>query len=510
MRDCDLTKALLPGLPAYDGGRMSDGVYNAGDGFYDTRVIDGNPDEIPFFCDGETMTEAEFNAAVSALDRAGIGYHYQYAKGGIGLRIHYHRRLIDVRYCGGSIRASFVDDYVPSARTPVSVRAVTETSAGSFRRYLAALASNGYQTVLEHEIEGNLIAELRGDGHLLHAVYTPGDGTARFALDRVSEGLDTFGYRTEPGAGKRTFGTEVYQFGLYYTGMRAGFSCDCGMCYLIRLSDNALFFVDGGYNAQITEAAAEELWRLMHEITGTPMGGTIRIAGYFCTHAHNDHMDMFSHLVRMHHEEMTVERVMFNFVADEVTPLCPETYLLINRVRKYYPQVRFRKLHMGDAFCLADARFEVLQTHEDSIGAAGNEIIGGFNDTSTVLKVTFDGRSFLILGDIDNRAEDVLLRHYTAKTLHADIVQCAHHVFNRLDRLYDVIDADWALVPQGERVRTNHDAPKYNVIARTVPYDNFLFANQFTDGLRVNAASGEIEHHYHVPQVGGVYDGTPL
>ncbi len=506
MMDFDLTKALLPGLPAYDGGRMSDGIYNAGDGFYDTRVIDGNPDEIPFFCDGAEMTETEFNDAVSALDRAGIPYHYQYAKGGIGLRIHYHRRMIDVLYCGGRIHAYFVDDYVPSVRTPVYVRAVTETDEAAFRAYLADVRTVGYQTVFEHEIEGNLIAELTGNGHLLHAVYTPGDGTVRFSCDAVSERIDTFGDRTEPKPGK----TEVYQFGLYYTGMRAGFSCDCGMCYLIRLSDNALFFIDGGYNAQATEAATKDLWDLMHRITGTPMGEKIRIAGYFCTHAHNDHMDMFSHLVRLYHEEMTVERVMFNFVADEVTPLCPETYLLINRVRQYYPQVRFRKLHMGDAFSLAGTRFEVLQTHEDSIGAAGNEIIGGFNDTSTVLKVTFDGRSFLILGDIDNRAEDVLLRHYSAKTLHVDIVQCAHHVFNKLDRLYDVIDADWALVPQGERVRTNHDAPKYNVIARTVPYDNFLFANQFTDGLRVCAETGEIEHHYHEPQVGGVFDGAAL
>ena len=78
---------------------------------------------------------------------------------------------------------------------------------------------------------------------------------------------------------------------------------------------------------------------------------------------------------------------------------------LINRIRKYYPDVIYRKLHMGDAFTLADTQFAVLQTHEDSIGAAGNEKIGGFNDTSTVLKISFDGRSFLILGDIDDGRE---------------------------------------------------------------------------------------------------------
>ena len=506
MIEFDLTNELLPGLPPYRGGRMSDNVYNAGDGLNDTRCIEGEPDEIPIFCDGTAMTDEEFIDAVSALDRTGIGYHYQYAPGGIGLKIHYRKRRINVLYCAGIVRAQYLDEYNPQTRTPALLRAVTETTEADFRAYIDGLTALGYKKLYAHDIESNTALELSCEGMLLHAVYTPGDNTARFVLDPVSDPIDEFGYHTEP-CDRRT---EVYQFGLYYTMMRAGFSCDCGMCYLIRLSDNALFFVDGGYYGQATEAATAELWRLMHEITETPMGEKIRIAGFFCTHAHSDHMDMFSRLLRMYHDEITLERVMFNFAADEVLAICPETYLLINRIRHYYPRVQFRKLHMGDAFTLADASFEVLQTHEDSIGAEGNEIIGGFNDSSTVMKVSFDGRSFLILGDIDNGAEDVLLRHYSEKTLHVDIVQCAHHVFNKLERLYDVIDADWALVPQGERVRTNHDAPKYNVIARTVPYDNFLFSNQFTDGLRVNAETGEIEHHYHIPQVGGVYDGALL
>ena len=502
----DLTKELLPGLPAYEGGRMSDAVYDAGDGFYDIRAVDGDPGAIPFFTDGQTMSETEFNAAVSALDRSGIRWHYMYARGGIGLRMYVHYRIVDIRFCGGRISAAFVDDYAPAERNPVLLRAVTETDETAFRGYLDRLCGCGLEKRYESLFERNVVIELACDGGRVHAWYTPGDATARFVLDRVSAGIEEFGYSAASAPGK----TEIYQFGLNHTGMKVGFSCDCGMCYIIKLSDNALFFVDGGENEQATEAATAELWRFMHEITGTPEDGIIRIAGYFCTHAHDDHMDMFSHLAALYHEHMDVQRVMFNFVADSFVPLCPQTYLLINRIRKYYPDVIYRKLHMGDAFTLADTQFAVLQTHEDSIGAAGNEKIGGFNDTSTVLKISFDGRSFLILGDIDDGAEAVLLRHYTGETLHADVVQCAHHVFNRLEYLYDVIDADYAFVPQGERVRTNHDSPKYNIIARTVPYDNFFFSDNGTDGLRVNTETAALEHHYHAPKAGGVYDGMPL
>ena len=113
----DLQKELLPGLPAYVGGRMSDAVYNAGDGLYDTRVIE-NPDEIPFFVPGP-MSEEEFHAAWSALDCGGVRYHFQYAPGGFGLRMYYNRRIIDIAYVGGVVTATRPDLYIPAERTPV-------------------------------------------------------------------------------------------------------------------------------------------------------------------------------------------------------------------------------------------------------------------------------------------------------------------------------------------------------------------------------------------------------
>lgn len=201
---------------------------------------------------------------------------------------------------------------------------------------------------------------------------------------------------------------------------------------------------------------------------------------------------------------------MFNFQSENIFQHHPEIYMMINRVRKYYPNVKYRKIHAGDEFTLADTVFTVLQTHEDSIGIRGDEVIGAFNDMSTVMSVVFDGKKSLILGDIDERAESVLLSHYSEKTLKADVVQVAHHLFNYLDRLYDVIDAEYAMVPQRSETKVNHDCLKYAVVARTVKDTNFRFANDATDGFEVDTAQNKIVWTLHQEPIGGVYDGSEL
>lgn len=64
---------------------------------------------------------------------------------------------------------------------------------------------------------------------------------ARFAEDNLSAPIETFGGGEAVPGGT----VEVCQFGLYYSYMRLGRSCDCGMLYIIKLPDNSLFLVDG-------------------------------------------------------------------------------------------------------------------------------------------------------------------------------------------------------------------------------------------------------------------------
>ena len=128
----------------------------------------------------------------------------------------------------------------------------------------------------------------------------------------------------------------------------------------------------------------------------------------------------------------------------------------------------YLKPHAGQTFTLAGVEFQFLQTHEDSIAQAGNESIGGFNDTSTILKISHDGVSFLILGDINQSAERILLSHYSAETLHATVVQPAHHLYNLLNQLYSVVAPTVALAPVHAQRRWDC-TEKYAALARAVP-----------------------------------------
>lgn len=67
---------------------------------------------------------------------------------------------------------------------------------------------------------------------------------------------------------------EIYQYGLYYD-PRNGHSpttTNCGMFYIIRLSDNRLVMIDGGDCMQCSVEALEGMYRFLRRITGTAEG----------------------------------------------------------------------------------------------------------------------------------------------------------------------------------------------------------------------------------------------
>ena len=504
----DHKKELLPGLPIPEEGKMSESVYYTGGTLSDVRKII-NPDYFPMFENGLELSEEAFLDLSTKLDRSNLNYTRRYRKGGrLGYRIKHNRRIIEVSYIDGKIVSYFADEYRPDIRPEAPLRAVVDISREGVEKYIGSLVESGYVKIFENTIENNLYVELTADcgKTLLRCNYFGNTRTAHFVLNEYSTPVSEFGYSVD----KQQVKPMLVQYALYHSRRADGFQMDCGMCYLLRLCDNSLFMIDGGMLEQATDAAAKGLIDLMHSLTNTQSGEKIRLAGWFCTHAHEDHVDMFSKILRLYHDEIDLERVMFNFQSENIFQHHPEIYTMINRVRKYYPNVKYRKLHAGDEFTLADTVFTVLQTHEDSIGARGDEVIGAFNDMSTVLSVVFDGKKSLILGDIDERAEALLLSHYSEKTLKADAVQVAHHLFNFLNRLYDVIKAEYAMVPQRSETKVNHDQQKYSVVARTVKDTNFRFANDGTDGFEVDTVKNEIVWTLHQEPIGGVYDGSEL
>ncbi len=494
-------KTIWELLPAYVGGTTDSVVYNAGEGLNDSRHIE-NPNECSFFRDGEAMTEAAFLERVTSVFRAHKpAHHFRGPNNTVRVALFENNRIIVPSLVDGKVKLTFLDEYTGEEHNVCTAGVVHNTSAKAFKEYLALLASCGFTKLYENEMEENLFAELQKDGVLVECSYYPAEHRARFIADVVSVPVTEFGYMA--GNGKN----EIYSFSLFHGPMDSGFTCDCGMCYLMKLADNSLLMVDGGELEQITEASTTALWKLMHDITGTPAGGTIRL-NWFCTHAHDDHADMFSHMLRTHHDEIALERVFFNYPCPDYCYIAPQLYIMISRVRKYYPNVKYRKIHTGDEFTLGNATFTVLQTHDAGLGSVEDGHFHGMNDTSTMLKISFDGVSFTFLGDLDDSAESLILSHYSAATLKTDGVQGAHHLFNFLNKIYEILDPDFCIVPQNEICRVNNNSKKYQQIVKAVPEENILFDDMGSYGWREE--NGKLVQFYHEKPIGTVYDGTEL
>ena len=493
---------MIMNIPEYSGGVRSPEIYNAGVGLADTRVIDGDPDFVPCFHDGEKMSEPEFRAKLTELDKDGWNYSFQYGLGGTtSIKIVRDRRTIDITYLNGSVSVRFADAYLPSPQPAVIQTTYTGTNPDEYTAHIEKMKAAGFDRVFSNRVEGNLFDEFQTEDGLLRYSYT--NGTVRVSEDRVS--LPVSAVSDDAPEGK----TIVYQYGLHHTQNRGGFTMDCGMCYAAKLPDGSVFMIDGGYFSQCSMDAVNGLMELLHRLGGEK----IRLT-WFCTHAHDDHIDMFSKILRLYHDEIELQRVLFNFPDDTVCGSDAGVFTMINRVRKYYPNVKYRKIRAGDKLNIGGCPIDVLLTHEMATGAVGNEPIGWMNDTSTVIKLHLDpavtngDADFMVLGDMDNSAEAVLLSMYSEKTLHSGMVQAAHHLFNLLKNVYRVIGADIAVVPQSEKQKTNHDKPKYLNLLQWIPSGSFYFSDSGTDGFEVK--NGRIAHIFHEERKGGVHDGSPL
>jgi len=130
-----------------------------------------------------------------------------------------------------------------------------------------------------------------------------------------------------------------------------------------------------------------------------------------------------------------------------------------------------------------------------------------FNDSCTVLKVHFDGKTFMILGDIYSAAEKILLKYYPREMLKSDVVQVSHHGWNYMPSLYAAIDAKIALYPQSsggaERGLSGNAARVVKDIRKNC--EELYFAGDETVGVRV--INGDVEVFCRYPVIGSDYSG---
>jgi hypothetical protein len=324
---------------------------------------------------------------------------------------------------------------------------VCEVDADDFDQYVESVKASDGRVFLENTLTDDRCIGFEYNFKQYHAYFSAKRREIRIIEDPSSLSLDKFAY-TEKGGRK----TLLYAYGLYSDPANGGGinTINCGMIYIIRLSDGSLFVVDGGYVFQHSKEANDALFDFMFDIADKQDDGKIRISCWYFTHGHDDHTDGCTRILSRFHDKINLERVMHGFQSRSLCRGFSPAYIdMKEAVLKYYPNVKTLKMHTGQKFCLSDMTVEVLFAAEDVINADALDVmpLRDFNATSTIVMFTINGRQFIMLGDTSAETEAFTEKYGHPQLWKADMVQVAHHCFNNLPKMYEWVHAPVASVP---------------------------------------------------------------
>ena len=366
-----------------------------------------------------------------------------------------------------------------------------------FDAYVAGLSGYGYRFVSKTTLDGDDYYTYSYNGSFVYLYYNQRISTARIIADNSSDPLSEISYEYEKKKGEYA---AFYQYSLNYGDndiegydpieyaeeKRFG-----GMMYIIKTYDNKLILVDSGQNS--TEASLDGLMDFLREITGKSENEKVDIAAWYFTHAHDDHVTVANHFIEAYHDQLNLQSVIYNFPSYQVINEKYDSgaFLLKDNLHKYFPNVSYHKLHTGEIMNFGGVTMEVVYTHEDAVIVTGESDVVYFNCTSTVVKVTMDGKKLMILGDIGRVAEKKIVEMHSSEYLKGDLVQVAHHCYNYLDRLYPAIDADIAVFPQSAYAAKVENTYKYDLVMEFASQE--YFAHKYTYKFLVENGNFKVE-----------------
>ena len=344
-------------------------------------------------------------------------------------------------FSGGSSRETFY------CNNGCYMLRITDTTVQEYGQYVEALKNAGFVLYDSHTIKDNLFATYQKEYIVVQVDYTGYDGITRIIADPNT----TLYKREQDVAYHKICDTTLYQMELDYR------TIDCGMCYIIQCTDGSFFIVDSAHMNSINDH--KRLYDLLCRLV--PSGQKIVIAGWFFSHAHQDHIVKFMDFITSEFDNYEIECLYFNFPdlnvpgSEEWSMSDKQTMKEFNDLIHKHNELHVVKLHTGQRFFVRNLEFEVLATHEDIYPGD----LACFNNSSTILLMTAADCKLIFLGDSNFTECNVLISRY-GDYLKSNIVQVAHHGYNKDNvEIYQYINAKVALYPTSQ---SRYDDTRYS------------------------------------------------
>ena len=185
------------------------------------------------------------------------------------------------------------------------------------------------------------------------------------------------------------------------------------MSYILTDSLGNVVVIDGGQAFN-----SEYLLKTLQEITGEQKPV---IKAWFLTHAHSDHIEAFLRVVQS--ECAVIEKVYYRFPDEKfIQENEPSEHYTIRAFNEAFASFAHyaHAVEAGERIRIGKMDFEILQICDE------RERKNAINNASTIIRLFFNGKKILFLGDAGVEAGERLLQRYKTE-LKSDICQMAHH-----------------------------------------------------------------------------------
>lgn len=365
-------------------------------------------------------------------------------------------------YTGGSFREIFY------CNDECYMLRIMDTTVQEYIKYKDSLKDNGFEPYDSHTIKDNLFATYIKESIVVQVYYTGYDGITRIIADPNA----TLYKREQDVCCCKTCDTTLYQMELDYR------TINCGMCYIIQCEDGSFFIIDSAHMNSTDDH--KRLYNLLCRLA--PKEQKIVIAGWFFSHAHQDHIVKFMDFVTAGFDNYEIECLYFNFPdlnvpgSEEWSKSDKQTMKEFNNLIMQHNELPIVKLHTGQRFFVRNLEFEVLATHEDIYPGD----LACFNDSSTILLLTVEDCKLIFLGDANFTECNILISRY-GDYLKSNIVQAAHHGYNKDNvEIYNYIDANVALYPTSQSWYDDTCDSKSNRLITKISKEIYIAGNGTT------------------------------